>query len=147
MTSWVYNLENFKLNHFFLDCTCVKICVKLYKLWRIKSSLFYGNTYSRLIYIRSSNREKQLQAEELKKYLFPSVQCKNIQETYRWCKMNLGSHQRNVNYLGKELQYMKNTIFIEDRRVSIKLIRSRLEAIQKLRLQKQLKYVEALQEW
>ena len=68
MTRWVYKLENFKLNHFFLDCTCVMICVKIYKLWRIKSLLFYGNTCSRFIYIRSSNREKQLQAEKLKKY-------------------------------------------------------------------------------
>ena len=31
-----------------------------------------------------------------------------------------------------ELQYMGNTIFIEDRGVSIKLLRSRLEAIHKL---------------
>ena len=35
----------------------------------------------------------------------------------------------------KELQYMGNTIFIEERRVYIKPLRSRLEAIQKLRLQ------------
>ena len=34
----------------------------------------------------------------------------------------------------KELQYMGNTIFIEDGRVCIKLLRSRLEAIQKLKL-------------
>ena len=34
----------------------------------------------------------------------------------------------------KELQYMGNTIFIEDKRVCIKPLRSRLEAIQKLRL-------------
>ena len=33
----------------------------------------------------------------------------------------------------KELQYMGNIIFIEDRRVCIKQIRSRLEAIQKSR--------------
>ena len=33
----------------------------------------------------------------------------------------------------KELQYMKNTIFIKDRRVCVKLLRSRLEAIQKLK--------------
>ena len=32
----------------------------------------------------------------------------------------------------KELQYMGNTIFIEDRRVCIKQLRNRLEAIQKL---------------
>ena len=33
----------------------------------------------------------------------------------------------------KELQYMGNTIFIEERRVCIKPLRSRLEAIQKLK--------------
>ena len=32
----------------------------------------------------------------------------------------------------KELQYIGNTIFIEDRRVCINLLRSRSEAIQKL---------------
>ena len=32
----------------------------------------------------------------------------------------------------RELQYMGNTIFIKDRRVCIKPLRSRLEAIQKL---------------
>ena len=43
---------------------------------------------------------------------------------------------------------MGNTIFIEDRRVCIKaLIRSKLEAIQKLKLPIQLKDVELLQEW
>ena len=34
----------------------------------------------------------------------------------------------------KELQYMGNTIFIKDKRVCIKALRSRLEAIQKLKL-------------
>ena len=34
----------------------------------------------------------------------------------------------------KELQYMGNTIFIEERKVCIKLLRNRLEATQKLRL-------------
>ena len=33
----------------------------------------------------------------------------------------------------KELQYMGNTIFIEDRRVCLKPLRTRLEAIQKLK--------------
>ena len=33
----------------------------------------------------------------------------------------------------KELQYMGNTIFIKDRRVCVKTLRSRLEAIQKLK--------------
>ena len=34
----------------------------------------------------------------------------------------------------KELQYMGNILFIEDSRVCVKPLRSRLEAIQKLRL-------------
>ena len=67
MTSWVFKLENFKFNHFFLDCTCVKICVKLYKLWRIKSYLLQGNTCHRFIHKRSISKEKHLQAEEIKK--------------------------------------------------------------------------------
>ena len=33
----------------------------------------------------------------------------------------------------KELQYMGNTIFIKDRRICVKPLRSRLEAIQKLK--------------
>ena len=36
MPNWVYKLENFKFNHFFLDCTCVKSYVKLSKLWEKK---------------------------------------------------------------------------------------------------------------
>ena len=36
-------------------------------------------------------------------------------------------------YLRKELKYMGNTIFIKDRRVCVKPLRSRLEAIQKLK--------------
>ena len=38
-----------------------------------------------------------------------------------------------MNYLEKKLQYMGNMIFIEDRRVCIKQLKSRLEAIQKLK--------------
>ena len=88
MTSWVYKLENFKLNHFLLDCSCIKIYVKLYKLWTIKSSLFYGNTCCGFIYIRSSNREKQIQAEELKKYSFPSVSARIYKKHIdsAWCQ-------------------------------------------------------------
>ena len=33
----------------------------------------------------------------------------------------------------KEVQYMRNTIFIKDRRVFVKPLQSRLEAIQKLK--------------
>ena len=35
-----------------------------------------------------------------------------------------------------ELQYMRNIIFIKDRKVCVKLLRNRLEAIQKLRMPK-----------
>ena len=42
-----------------------------------------------------------------------------------------------------ELQYIGNTIFIKDRKVCVKPLRSRLEAIQKL----QPRDVEASQEW
>ena len=42
---------------------------------------------------------------------------------------------------------MGNTIFIQDRRVYIKPLRSRLEAIQKLQLPTQLEDVEVSQEW
>ena len=41
---------------------------------------------------------------------------------------------KKCQLFGKELQYMGKTIFIEERRVCVKLLRSRLEAIQKLRL-------------
>ena len=42
-------------------------------------------------------------------------------------------HPRNVSACRKELQYMGNTIFIKDRRVCVKPLRGRLEAIQKLK--------------
>ena len=38
-----------------------------------------------------------------------------------------------MSIVGKELEYMGNTIFIKDKRVCIKPLRNRLEAIQKLR--------------
>ena len=40
---------------------------------------------------------------------------------------------KKCQLLKKELQYMANTIFIMDRRVCIKPLRSRLEVIQKLK--------------
>ena len=46
-----------------------------------------------------------------------------------------------------ELQYMGNTIFIQDRTVCIKTLRSRLEAIQKLQLPATAKGCRILQEW
>ena len=46
-----------------------------------------------------------------------------------------------------ELQYMGNTIFIKDRRVHVRPLRSRLEAIQKLKPPTTPKVVEVLPEW
>ena len=46
-----------------------------------------------------------------------------------------------------ELQYMGNTVFIQERRVCIKPLRSRLQAIQKLQLPTTVRNVEVLQEW
>ena len=46
-----------------------------------------------------------------------------------------------------KLQYMGNTIFIKDRRVCVKPLRSRLEAIQKLQPPMQPRDVGASQEW
>ena len=46
-----------------------------------------------------------------------------------------------------ELQYMGNVIFIKDRKVCIKLLRSRLETIQKSQLPTTQKVVEVLWEW
>ena len=45
--------------------------------------------------------------------------------------MDLRFHQRNANCLEKN--YRGNTIFIKDKRVCIKPLQSRLEAIQKLK--------------
>ena len=60
--------------------------------------------------------------------------------------MDLRSHQRNVNYLGRNYNIWA-THFIEDRRVCIKTLRSRLKAIQKLRPPLTVKGVEVLQGW
>ena len=48
-------------------------------------------------------------------------------------KMDLRSLQRIVSLFRKELQYMYNTICIGDKRVCIKQLRNRLEAIQNLK--------------
>ena len=45
------------------------------------------------------------------------------------------------------MHYMGNEIFIQNKRVCIKPLRSRLEAIQKITAPLQQKDVEALQEW
>ena len=49
-------------------------------------------------------------------------------------KYGLKISPKKCQLFRKELQYMFNTIFIEDRRGCIKPLRSRLEAIQKLKL-------------
>ena len=49
-------------------------------------------------------------------------------------KNRLKISPKKCQLFGKELQYMGNTIFIEDRRVCVKPLRRRLEASQKLRL-------------
>ena len=48
-------------------------------------------------------------------------------------KNGLKISPKKCQLYGKELQYMGNTIFIKDRRVCIKPLRSRLDAIQKLK--------------
>ena len=49
------------------------------------------------------------------------------------CKNRLKISPKKYKLFKTELQYMGNTIFIKDRRVCVKPLRSRLEAIQKLR--------------
>ena len=50
-----------------------------------------------------------------------------------WLKIALKISPKKCQLFGKDLQYMGNTIFIKDRRVCIKPLRSRLKAIQKLK--------------
>ena len=49
------------------------------------------------------------------------------------CKHGLKISPKKCQLFKTELQYMGNTIFIEDRHVCVKPLRSRLEAIQKLK--------------
>ena len=49
------------------------------------------------------------------------------------CRNGLKISPRKCQLFKTELQYMGNTIFIKDRRVYVKPLRSRLEAIQKLK--------------
>ena len=49
------------------------------------------------------------------------------------CKHGLNISPKKCQLFKTELQYMGNTIFIEDRRICVKPLRSRLEAIQKLK--------------
>ena len=48
------------------------------------------------------------------------------------CKNGLKISPKKCQLFKTELQYMGNTIFIKDRRVCVKPLRSRLEAIQKI---------------
>ena len=48
--------------------------------------------------------------------------------------MGLKISTKKSQLFRKELKYMDNTIFIKDKRVCVKPLRSRLEATQKLRL-------------
>ena len=49
------------------------------------------------------------------------------------CKNDLKISPKKCQLFKTELQYMGNTIFIEEKRVCVKPLRSRLEAIQKLK--------------
>ena len=51
-----------------------------------------------------------------------------------WCKHGLKISPKKCQLFKTELQYMGNTIFIEDRCACVKPLRSRLEAFQKLKL-------------
>ena len=62
-------------------------------------------------------------------------------------KNGLKISPRKCQLFGTNLQYMGNEIFIQNKRVCVKPLRSRLEAIQRLQPPLQQKDVEALQEW
>ena len=62
-------------------------------------------------------------------------------------KKGLKIFQKKCYYLEQILQYTGYTIFIQDRRVCIKLLRSRLEAIQKLQPPTIVKGYRSLQKW
>ena len=49
------------------------------------------------------------------------------------CKSGLKISPKKYQLFKTELQYMGNTIFIKEKRISVKPLRSRLEAIQKLK--------------
>ena len=63
------------------------------------------------------------------------------------CKNGLKISPKKCQLFKTELQYMGNTIFIKDRRVHVRPLRSRLEAIQKLKPPTTPKVVEVLPEW
>ena len=61
------------------------------------------------------------------------------------CKNGLKISPKNSQLFKTELQYMGNTIFIKDKRICVKLLWSRLEAIQKLKALQIKRVVRALQ--
>ena len=63
------------------------------------------------------------------------------------CKNGLKISPKKCQLFKTELQYMSNTIFIKEKRVCVKPLRSRLEAIQKLKTPMHQKVVEALWAW
>ena len=66
---------------------------------------------------------------------------------YALCKNGLKIPPKKFQLFKIELQYMGNTIFIRDRRVHEKALRSQLEAIQKLNPLQLQKVAEVLPEW
>ena len=62
-------------------------------------------------------------------------------------KVGLKISPRECQLFKKELQYMGNTVFIQEKRVCVKPLHSRLEAIQKLNHPLQSKDVKVLQVW
>ena len=62
-------------------------------------------------------------------------------------KNDLKISPKKCQLFRKELQYMGNTIFIQGKRVCVRPLCNRLEAIQRLKPLAQLKVVEVLQEW
>ena len=62
-------------------------------------------------------------------------------------KNGLKISPRKCQLFKTELQYMGNVIFIKDRKVCVKPLRSRVEAVLKLNPPQCQKVVEVLQEW
>ena len=62
-------------------------------------------------------------------------------------KNGLKISPRKCQLLKKELQYVGNTVFIQEKRVCVKPLHSRLEAIQKLKPPTAVKGCRSLPEW
>ena len=63
------------------------------------------------------------------------------------CKNRLNISPKKCQLFKTELQYMGNTMFIKDRRVCVRPMRSRIEAIQQLKPLQMSKVAEVLLEW